>query len=151
MTTAVPPLRVNIIGDRRYRVTGGQDAHAVERDAQPGTWRCDCRGFNYRQRCTHIAAVLMFRERISAPCPAGIAAIVDPMTADDVLDMLGSSDATCPPPVAVRPNALDAEAAAILKRCETRLLELDAELASNLGQRVRAWWLRARAAARRAP
>jgi hypothetical protein len=97
----------------------------------------------------------MFRERISAPCPAGIAAIVDAMTADDVLDVLGSSDAQCPPPVAARPNAppsaLDAEAGAILKRCETRLLELDAELAAGMGQRVRAWWLRARAAARRAP
>lgn len=152
MTWGDAPLRVEIVGDRRYRVTGGQDPHAVERDAAPGTWRCDCRGFAYRQRCTHIAAVLMFRERICAPCPPALAAYVDRLTDDDVLalcDIVGPSAHV--PETRLAPSALEAEAAAILERCETRLLELEADLAASMGHRTKAWWLRARAAARSAP
>jgi len=149
------PLRVEIVGDRRYRVTGGTAPHAVERDAAPGTWRCDCRGFGYRHRCTHIAAVLMFREHICAPCPPGLAAIIDPMTERDVLDLLGPPDAKGQAPVdrprSTPPSPIEAEVAAILDVLRTRQLELEAELAGSMGQRKRTWWLRACAAARRAP
>ena len=74
----IAPLRVELLGPERYRVTGGTDPHVVERDARAGAWGCDCRGFAYRHRCTHVAAVLMARERRIAPCPAAVAAIIDP-------------------------------------------------------------------------
>lgn len=140
MTTAVPPLRVNIIGDRRYRVTGGTDPHIVEREADTGAWGCDCRGFAYRHRCTHVAEVLMFRERICAPCPPALAAYVDRLTDEEVLalcDIVGPSahrGEQCGS--AAHPaDGLEAEAAAILQRCQTRLLELEADLAGRMGQR----------------
>jgi len=155
MTWGDAPLRVELVGDRRYRVTGGRDPHTVERDPDTGAWGCDCRGFAYRKRCTHIAEVLMFRERLCAPCPTGIAALIDPMTGDAVLDLLGPSDAQRPEPATVPtralPSAIEREVAAVLDLLRTRQLELEAELAGSMGQRKRTWWLRACAAARRAP
>jgi hypothetical protein len=152
------PLNVERLDVDRYRVSGGVDPHVVDRDAETREWRCGCAGFRYRSRCTHIAAVMMYRERHgTAPLPAAWCAIVDPMTDDEVLELLGPSDsartrrASGTPPRDELLETIEAETAAVLARNDAALLELEAQVASSSGQRMRAWWLRARAAVLEAP
>jgi hypothetical protein len=90
-------LHVEPAGADRYRVTGGTEPHLVERQG-PGDWRCDCKGFAYRGRCTHVAAVLLMREREAAvpDSPAARARreqddALATRADDDVLALLGPS------------------------------------------------------------
>jgi len=153
----IPPLRVERLDGERYRVSGGAGAHCITRDTETREWMCDCAGFHYRGRCTHIAAVLMFCERYVAPCPPAVAAIIDPMTEDEVLDVLGPSWAEKRGKAhQVRAalgggdglhETIEAETFAVLDRCAAKLLALETTVAEASGNRMRVWWLKARAAA----
>ncbi len=56
---AAAALRVERLGDGRYRVSGGAELHVVTIDQE--TARCDCRDYAYRRRqCKHLAIVIQY-------------------------------------------------------------------------------------------
>jgi hypothetical protein len=103
-------LRVATLAPGRYRVTGGRQPHVV--DCTGPTPICDCADHQYRGRaCKHIAAVDASRAEgngAHAPPPADpLADLIDGKTDDEVLALLGPSDAETPRPAPPRFHLVD--------------------------------------------
>jgi hypothetical protein len=100
--TATPAvkLRVEGLGEMCFRVSGGSRPHEVNlTDAAAPL--CDCEDHRYRQRqCKHIRAV--------TADPQG--PMLDAMTADDVLEMLGPNWEKISVAERIRPDTRSARA-----------------------------------------
>ena len=84
----VQPLEPSDDGERRYEVTGGREPHTVLwADSGP---ICDCQAFRHGRRpCKHVAAI----ERTQRQAADLQGPLLDAMSEDDLLDVLGPSDA----------------------------------------------------------
>jgi len=52
--------KVSRVFEDKYFVVGDTDEHIVYKDVKgDSTWKCDCRGFRTKGRCSHQIAVLL--------------------------------------------------------------------------------------------